>query len=157
MNRVLSLLLVGALLVSGCASFKHAVVSFPERTEEAFSDPIRRVHLATQATRVMSTASIGITCAALMAPTIVGILVCPVIALLLDYLNFEYILEPLSKDQVRRGEPSFVGPYWETGPRADEGEFFTCGEKPSHTCQPPTGVFNIEAAREGCGGCTSCF
>ena len=138
MRRTLAYLLAAVLLTSGCASAQYALVSTPERTQEAFADPVRRAHLVTQAGRVTSVAGVGITCAALLSPTIVGVLVCPLVALAWDFLTYEYILEPLSKNRVQQGEPSLVGPYWETGPRADEGEFFTCGEKPSHTCVPPT-------------------
>lgn len=77
---------------------------------------------------------------ALLAPTIVGMLVCPFVALVADFLAYEYVLEPLSKTLVDLDRPSLVGPYWETGPRADEGEFFTCGDfttdNPTHTCWP---------------------
>lgn len=138
--RLLAAALVAATLLSGCARVQYALEAAPERTREALADPIRRTHLLTQVSRVTSTAGVGITCAALLSPTIVGVLVCPLVALALDYLSFEYVLEPLSKELVSRGEPSLVGPYWETGPRADEGEFFTCGttltNRATHTCRP---------------------
>lgn len=81
-------------------------------------------------------AGVGITCAALLSPTIVGVLVCPLVALAWDYLTYEYVLEPISKELVKQGEPSLVGPFWEGGPRADEGEFFSNCEKPTHYCRP---------------------
>ena len=133
-------LVTTVVMLTGCASFQHAVRETPQRTKDAFSDPVRRAHLVAQVGRVTSVAGVGITCAALLSPTIVGMLVCPLVALAYDYLTYEYVLEPFSKDLVKRGEPSLVGPYWETGPRADEGEFFTCGttltNRPTHTCRP---------------------
>ena len=138
MRRIAAAFLVLAL--GGCASFQHAVVATPQRVEDAFSDPVRRTHVMTQVSRVTTTASMGITCAALLSPTIVGVLVCPLVALAYDYLSYEYVLEPISKDLVLRVEPSLVGPYGESGPRADEGEFFTCGtvltDRPTHSCRP---------------------
>ena len=83
-----------------------------------------------------SVAGVAITCTTLLSPTIVGMLVCPIVAVIYDYLSFEYMLEPASKALVEQGKPSLVGPFWEGGPRADEGEFFSNCEKPTHYCQP---------------------
>ena len=134
--RGLVALLLLAVLATGCASSLAALEKFPERTQEALSDPVRRVHLATQFSRMSTAASVGIACTVFLAPTLVGMFLCPLVAVLGDYLAYEYVLEPLSVDRVERGEPSLVAPYWETGPRSDEGEFFVCGEKPSSTCRP---------------------
>lgn len=139
MRQVQVLLLVGMLL-GGCATTREAMGKFPERTQEAFADPVRRVHLLTQVSRLSTAASVAIGCTVFLAPTIVGMLLCPLAAVLYDYVVYEYVLEPLSVERVREGKPSLVGPYWETGPRADEGEFFTCGtvltDNPTHTCRP---------------------
>ena len=121
-NVAIAILLI--LSLSGCARVMYAIEMTPQRTAEAFSDPVRRTHLMTQIGRVATTAGVGITCVSLLAPTIVGILVCPIVAVIYDYLNYEYILEPLSKELVSKGKPSLVGPYFETGPRTDEGEVF---------------------------------
>ena len=128
------------LVLTGCARVQYAIEATPQRVQEAFSDPVRRTHIATQIGRVSSSAGVGIACTALLSPFLVAALVCPFVAVAFDYLNFEYVLEPLSKERVSRGKPSLVGPYWETGPRADEGEFFTCGTTltnlPTHVCRP---------------------
>ena len=59
----------------------------------------------------------------MLLPTLIGaLLVCPVVAMLYNYLSYEYVLEPISRDRVHAGEPSLVGPYWERGPR--DGEVF---------------------------------
>ena len=128
------------LMLAGCARVQYAIEATPERVQEAFGDPIRRTHIATQVGRVSSSAGVGITCAALLSPFFVAALVCPFIAVAFDFLIYEYVLDPLSWELVREGKPSLVGPYWETGPRADEGEFFTCGttltNNPTHVCRP---------------------
>ena len=138
MKKTLAALLTVVLVASGCASSLYAIKSTPRYAAEALDDPVRRSHLVTQASRIMSVATIGIGCVAYLLPTIVGAAICPLVALAYDFVMFEYVLEPLSKDAVKRGEPSLVGPYWETGPRADEGEFFRGCEKPTHTCRPPS-------------------
>ena len=118
----LVVILLGILTLQGCAQFQHAVEVTPQRFEEAMEDPVRRVHVGVQASHVISTASVSLTCAAILSPTIVGILVCPFVGLAYNYLSYEYILEPWSKARVRDGEPSLVGPYWERGPQ--DGEVF---------------------------------
>jgi hypothetical protein len=123
MKRLVALSLV-LLTLSGCASFRHAVEAMPQRIDDAFSDPVRRTHIVTQAGRIASSAGIGITCVSLLAPTVVGMLVCPIVAIIADFLSYEFVLEPLSKELVKEGKPSLIGPYWETGPRTDEGEVF---------------------------------
>lgn len=122
--RGLAALITAVFLLSGCATTLAAVEKTPQRAREAFSDPVRRVHLLTQTGRVAGSAGLGITCAALLSPTIVGVLVCPFVSLVADFLTYEYVLEPISKDRVKEGKPSLVAPYWETGPRTDEGEVF---------------------------------
>ena len=137
MKWVLAGLLAISVLTSGCASFGYAIRETPRRTAEALRDPVRRTHLLAQSSRIAGTASVGIGCVAILSPTIVGTLVCPLVALLYDYIMFEYVLEPISKDLVKDGKPSLVGPFWETGPRIEEGEFFNGCEKPTPTCRPP--------------------
>lgn len=138
MKALIAWLLIAALGLSGCSMIVYSIEQTDERTTTAFSDPIRRVHLGVQVSRLASAASVALTCVALLSPTIVGILVCPFVAVLSDFITFEYVLEPISKERVKRGQPSLVGPYWETGPRADEGEFFNDGcTSQTHTCRPP--------------------
>lgn len=136
MHRLLPAVLIVALVTSGCASLTYAIKATPERAREAFSDPIRLVHLLTKASLEMSTVGVGITCAFLMPIPLVGLLACPAVALLYNFAVYEYVLDPISQDRLDQGKSSLQGPYWETGPFSDEGEFFTCGEMPSHTCIP---------------------
>lgn len=136
--RRLGALLLVVTLLAGCAGVIGALEKTPQRTREAFSDPIRQVHLFTQFSRLTTAASVAIGCTVFLAPTIVGMLLCPLAAVAYDYLMYEYILEPLSVDRVKQGEPSLVAPFWEGGPRADEGEFFSNCEMPTHYCIPPS-------------------
>ena len=85
-----------------------------------WEDPIRRQHFITQVGLESSTATVGIVCVALMAPTMIGMLICPLIAVLTNFFMFEFVLEPRSRDLVHQGQPSLVGPYWERGPRDGE-------------------------------------
>lgn len=121
--RPQAILLVLLLLTAGCAEVSKSFAKYPQRTEDAFNDPIRRSHIVTQTVRLASVASTGITCAILLAPTIVGMVVCPVLAVIADFISYEFLLEPASKQRVKEGKPSLIGPYWETGPA--ENETFT--------------------------------
>mgnify|MGYP001611545842 CR=1 FL=1 len=118
----LAVILLVILTAQGCAQFQHAVEVTPERFTDAKEDPVRRVHIGVQASHLISTGGVTLTCAAILSPTIVGILVCPVVGFVYNYLTYEYILEPWSKARVRAGKPSLVGPYWERG--AQDGEVF---------------------------------
>ena len=122
MRRYLAVILLGVLTLQGCAQFQHAIEVTPQRFEAAMEDPVRRVHVVVQASHLISTGGVALTCAAILSPTIVGMLVCPVVGLVYNYLSYEYVLEPWSKARVREGEPSLVGPYWERG--AQDGEVF---------------------------------
>ena len=122
MRRTLTAILLVILTAQGCAQFQHAMEVTPQRFEAAMEDPVRRVHIGVQASHVISTGGVTLTCAAILSPTIVGILVCPVVGLAYNYLIYEYVLEPWSKARVQEGEPSLVGPYFERGPQ--DGEVF---------------------------------
>lgn len=126
-------LVAGALavtLLAGCATstpgegFIYALNQTGTRTQEAFSDPVRRTHIVSQTSHILSTAGVGITCAVALLPTLLGTFLCPVAALVYHFVVFEYIWEPLSKQRIKEGKPSFFGPYWETGPHSDLGESF---------------------------------
>ena len=124
MRRLIALALVVALTSGGCASFQYAVAQFPQRTSDAFSDPVRRQHLVSHASLEMSTAGVGITCATMLIPTLIGsLLVCPLVAMLYNYLTYEFVLEPISRDRVKDGLPSLVGPYWERDPEMGKCSF----------------------------------
>ena len=120
-GRALSLLLVGVLLTSGCASLQHAITQTPQRAQDMWEDPVRREHFLTQVGLESSTATVGIVCASLM-PFPFSLIVCPLAAVLYNFTAYEFVLEPISKDLVKHGEPSKVGPYWERGPQ--DGEVF---------------------------------
>lgn len=114
----LSLLL--AVLLAGCASVQYAFEATPQRTRDAFSDPIRRTHLITEVGLTSSAVGVGIACAAFLSPTLVGVLVCPFVGVAYYYGMYEFVLEPWSKERVAEGKPSLVGPYWERGPQDEE-------------------------------------
>lgn len=118
MRRVIAGFLLVTLL-AGCATL--ALV--PQRTDDMWNDPVRRTHFITETGLATSSMSVAITCAFMLSPTIVGMLVCPFVGAAYYFAVYEFILEPLSKDLVREGKPSLVGPYWERGPR--DGEVFT--------------------------------
>ena len=117
------MVLLAAVLVSGCASALSAVGQTPQRVQDALGDPVRRVHVAAQVGLEASTAVVAITCAAYI-PLPLSLGICPVVALLHNFVIYEFVLEPVSKTRVERGEPSLVGPYWERGPHTDLGEVF---------------------------------
>lgn len=99
----------------------YSLATVPQRTEETLSDPVRRTHLVTQIGRLTSTASVAIGCFILVPPPF-NLGVCPVVATLYNYGMFEFVLEPISRQLVKEGKPSLVGPYWEGSPR--DGETF---------------------------------
>ena len=122
MRRLAPLVLLVALL-SGCASVQFAIEQFPTRTEEMWEDPIRREHFLTQAGLELSTASIVLACAAVV-PLPFNLIVCPVVGLVYNFATYEFVLEPISRELVKAGKPSLVGPYWERGPA--DGEVLEC-------------------------------
>ena len=122
MRRALALLVLVALLTTGCASTLRALEKFRQRTQDMAEDPIRRTHFATEVSLSSTAMSIAIGCAMLLAPTLVGMAVCPLVGVAAYFIGYEFILEPISKDRVKAGEPSLVGPYWERGPQ--DGEKF---------------------------------
>jgi hypothetical protein len=85
---------------------------------ECFTDPIRRLHFLVTIARRMLDAAVVVAvlpyAAWAAAPA----------AVLVDFVVYEYVLEPWSKVRVRAGKPSLVAPYYEGGPRVDEGERF---------------------------------
>ena len=115
---VLSLVL--SVLLGGCSL--STMQKFPQWTEDAFRDPIRRVHVVTQIGLSGSAVAVGIGCAALLSPTVVGVLVCPLVGVGYYFGMYEWVLEPWSKERVLEGKPSLVGPYWERS--AQDGEQF---------------------------------
>ena len=108
-----------AIMLSGCA----ALQKFPQRTEDMWNDPVRREHFITQVGLEFSTASMALTCA-IFVPFPFSLAICPAIAVLYNFVTYEFILEPLSEELVEQGLPSKVGPYWERGPKG--GEVFRC-------------------------------
>ena len=122
--KKLAVAVLVVLALSGCARVQYALEMMPQRAEDAFNDPVRRTHLVTQVGRVAGSASLAIMCFGFVPPPF-SLGVCPIVAVVADFVNFEFILEPLSKQRVQEGKPSLVGAYWETGPRSDEGEVFS--------------------------------
>ena len=124
MRRNLLVVVLAAVVLVGCsASTRFALEQFPTRTQEMWEDPIRREHFLNQAALEMSTATVAITCAALV-PFPFNIGVCPLVALGYNFGLYEFILEPESRERVKQGRPSLVGPYWERGPQ--DGEVLEC-------------------------------
>lgn len=123
MRRFAAGLVLVALLASGCASTLSALAKTPGRVEDAFQDPVRRRHVFTQIGLEGSTATLAIVCG-VFVPFPFSLGVCPVAAVVYNYLTYEFMLEPIAKDLVREGKPSITGPYWERGPYLDEGEKF---------------------------------
>ena len=97
----------------------YALLATGRRTREAFSDPIRRLHLLVKVARL----SLDVAAAVAVLPYQSWFATPAAIAA--DFVVFEYILEPWSKGRVKQGKPSLCGPYWESGPRTDEGERFS--------------------------------
>lgn len=118
MKQASALALAVLLTFNSCAT----LAKMPTRVEEAFSDPVRQQHIMSEFSLQSSAFGVAIGCAGLLAPTIVGILVCPIIGMTYYFAVYEFVLEPISKERVLRGEPSLVGPYWERGPHIDLGE-----------------------------------
>lgn len=116
--RVFALALALVVTVQGCASIQYAIEATPRRTVEAFSDPVRRQHLISEVSLQLSAGSVTIGCLLLLP--VVGVFVCPVAGLAYYFITYEYVLEPLSKELVKKGKPSLVGPYFERGPQDGE-------------------------------------
>ena len=110
-------------VLTGCAQLQHAIEVTPQRAEDAFTDPVRRTHILWQVGHLASTGAVTVGCYVSLAPTIVGMLACPLVGVLWNYLTYEYVLEPWAKSRVQEGEPSTFGPYWERGPQ--DGEEFS--------------------------------
>ena len=123
MKHALAALLMVALLTGGCASFRYAVEQVPERTQAMWDDPVRREHFLTQVQLEWSTASVAMTCAVLV-PFPFNLGVCPLVAVVYNFGAYEFVLEPWSRELVKEGKPSKVGPYYERGPQ--DGELFKC-------------------------------
>ena len=121
MKKSLICLLLFTITLQGCGEVLYALKRTPDRTEEAFSDPIRRTHIITQVGLSASSGVVSISCSFLI-PTIVGIPACAALGAIWYYAAYEFVLEPWSKARVKEGKPSLVGPYWERGPQ--DGEKF---------------------------------
>lgn len=122
LSWALVLLVVLAVVQTGCATL-DALAKVPQRTQDAVSDPVRRVRLATQIGMSGSAMAISILAGSLLAGP-PGLIVGAAAGVLWYFALYEFVLEPISKDRVREGKPSLVGPYWERGPHADMGEVF---------------------------------
>lgn len=120
-TRALAVLVAVLLFTGGCASIFSAVQKTPQRLDDVLNDPVRKSHLVTEI--LLSTASMAasIGCSVTL-PLLVGIIPCALGGLLVYFVGYEFILEPISKDRVQEGKPSLVGPYWERGPQ--DGEVF---------------------------------
>ena len=121
--KKLAIAVLVVLLLSGCAQVQYALEMTPQRVEDAFNDPVRRTHIAAQIGRLSTVAGVGIGCFILIPPP-ANLVLCPMVAVVWDFLTYEFVLETLSKERVSQGEPSLLGPYWETGPHTDLGEVF---------------------------------
>lgn len=124
LRRVLATFLLVIFLCNGCAAVQYtwdALEKFPQRTEDALKDPIRSRHLMWQIITSGSGMLVSAACA-LAAPTVIGLAVCWIPGVIAYYINYEYVVEPLARQDVEQGEPSRAGPYWERGPR--DGEKF---------------------------------
>ena len=145
MIRLFLVLLVG-LLALGCASVK-AVQETPDRTREWVEDPVRTRYLFGRVIEsCVGGASVGLL--ALPFGPLIG---CPAAALI-DFLTYEYVLEPYR----------LVGPYWERGPRlpvisadgtevVEPGEVFK--ETPREICLAVKRMWRDDATRPSGGWC----
>lgn len=122
MRRVLAGLLLLVLVTSGCAHVMDAVEKFPQRTQDALSDPIRREHLLTKVGLEFTSTAVALGVCLATGPIAPACLAVSVVGVVANYLIFEYVLEPWSRKRVEEGKSSLVGPYWEGGPR--DGERF---------------------------------
>lgn len=115
----------------------YALGATRRRVVDAFSDPIRRCHIVGRiaegylgglALVVFSVQTFlmsdGISWREILGDpsTVVVLLALPAIVPMIEYVVYEFVLEPWAKARVRRGKPSIVGPYWERSPQ--DGERF---------------------------------
>lgn len=143
---VISFLLLVGLLTFGCASLK-AVQETSVRTREWAEDSVRvRYLLGRVIESCVGGASVGLL--ALPFGPLIG---CPVAALV-DFITYEYILEPYG----------LVGPYWERGPRlpvistdgtevVEPGEVFK--ETPREVCIAVKRTWRLDPQRPSGGWC----
>lgn len=116
----------------------YAIGATRRRVVDAFSDPIRRLHILWRVIEgyLGGVAALAawegwlsrdftlvdrldvLTMVALYPP----IWLCALAAPLAEYLVYEFLLEPWAKWRVRRGKRSIAGPYWERS--AQDGERF---------------------------------
>lgn len=69
----------------------------------------------------MELALLGIPNWSLLSLKSVALLVgAPFIVPCVEYVWYEFFIEPLSKRRARAGKPSLAGPYFERGPQDDE-------------------------------------
>lgn len=118
--------------------FWYALTATPRRTRDAFSDPIRRLHILFRIVEgyVGGIATLaaweglltrGFTWSDRLDILAILVLYPPIwlaalAAPLAEYLVYEFVFEPWAKWRVRRGKRSIVGPYYEGGPQ--DGEKF---------------------------------
>lgn len=121
-RRFAAALLAVVLLCTGCATTLSALDKTPGRVADAFQDPLRRRHIYTQVGLEGSTALVSAGCA-LLIPFPIN-LVCIVVGVAYNYLTYEFVLEPIARQQMRGGKLPITGPYWERGPYFDEGQVF---------------------------------
>lgn len=112
-------LLAVVLSLSSCATLRAiqgeiaaAISATDERTWEASRDPVRERHLLG---RTLESCMGGVAVGFLALPfgPLIG---CPVAALV-EFIVYEYLLEPISVAQLKAGKPTITGPYFERGPR----------------------------------------
>lgn len=80
--------------------------------------PTRRRHLLW---RVVETC-VGLLTGILVWELTALVSVALVVGVSIEFLLYEYWIEPWSKYRVKQGKPSLAGPYWERGPQ--DGEKF---------------------------------
>lgn len=109
--------------------YSWALLTFPRRTGEALTDPVRRLHLIVQVLVVHLNATLSEVALCWWIDAWphgwrqwVGFEAIAIAVVVVDYLRYEYLLEPWSRVRVKHGKPSLVRPYWEGGPR--DGERF---------------------------------
>jgi len=93
---------------------QSGLFGFTCRNIASFQDPVRRTHVLVKSGRLSLV--VGST-VLLYKYTGWWFLWVPA---LLDFVVYEFILEPWSKARVKQGKPSLQGNYWETGPQTGE-------------------------------------
>lgn len=88
-----------------------ALSKTPRRVWDVLTDPIRRSHLVFQTLLVVGSGWL-----------VTGDVVIGIKFLVVYFVVYEFVLEPISKWLVKKGWKSLTGPYWERGPA--EGEEF---------------------------------